>query len=150
MTEILFYHLERQPLDQVLPSLLEKTRERGWRAVIRTINRERAAALDEHLWTYREESFLAHSLASQSGPGDEPIVIATDEDDGNQPHVSFHIDGVSLPEFPQTYERVVILFDGNDASALEIARQQWKMIRDQGLAATYWQQNEQGRWEKKA
>ena len=73
MTEILFYHLERQPLFQVLPSLLEKTRERGWRAVVRTVDGEQAASLDEHLWTYREESFLPHALHSQAGPGDEQI-----------------------------------------------------------------------------
>ncbi|MBW8617733.1 MAG: DNA polymerase III subunit chi [Hyphomicrobiales bacterium] len=150
MTEILFYHLERQPLDQVLPSLLEKTRERGWRAVIRTATSDRAVALDEHLWTYREESFLPHALASHASPGEEPIVIAIDEPDLNDPQVSFHIEGASLPETPQSYERIVVLFDGNDAAALETARKQWKDIRDQGLAATYWQQNEQGRWEKKA
>ena len=150
MTEILFYHLERQPLDQVLPSLLEKTRERGWRAVIRTINADRAAALDEHLWTYRDESFLAHALVAHAGPGEESIVIAGNEPDINQAQVSFHIDGAALPESPATYERIVVLFDGNESVALENARRQWKDVRDLGLAATYWQQNEQGRWEKKA
>ena len=34
MTEVLFYHLEQQPLERVLPSLLERTLERGWRAVV--------------------------------------------------------------------------------------------------------------------
>lgn len=150
MTEILFYHLERQPLDQVLPSLLEKTRERGWRAVIRTISAERATTLDEHLWTYRDESFLAHALVSHAGPGEESIVIAVDEPDINQAQVSFHIDGAALPESPASYERIVVLFDGNESVALENARRQWKDVRDLGLAATYWQQNEQGRWEKKA
>jgi len=150
MTEILFYHLERQPLDQVLPSLLEKTRERGWRAVVRTVNAERATALDEHLWSYREESFLTHALAAHAGPGEEAIVIAIDEPDLNEPQVSFHIDGAALPESPDAYERIVVLFDGNETVALENARSQWKDIRDKGLAATYWQQNEQGRWEKKA
>jgi len=77
-------------------------------------------------------------------------VIAIDEPDLNDPQVSFHIEGASLPETPQSYERIVVLFDGNDAAALETARKQWKDIRDQGLAATSWQQNEQGRWEKKA
>ena len=34
--EIWFYHLERSTLDQVLPTLLEKTLERGWRALIKS------------------------------------------------------------------------------------------------------------------
>ncbi len=33
-TEVLFYHLEQQALEKVLPSLVEKTLERGWRAVV--------------------------------------------------------------------------------------------------------------------
>ena len=36
MTETLFYHLERRALEDVLPGLVEKSLERGWRAVIRT------------------------------------------------------------------------------------------------------------------
>ena len=35
MTEILFYHLERAALESVLPGLLEKSLERGWKAVVR-------------------------------------------------------------------------------------------------------------------
>ncbi|MFL4968611.1 MAG: DNA polymerase III subunit chi, partial [Xanthobacteraceae bacterium] len=34
MTEILFYHLQGQPLDRVLPNLLERSLERGWRIVV--------------------------------------------------------------------------------------------------------------------
>ena len=41
MTEILFYHLERQPLEDVLPRLLERSLERGWKVVVQTTTRER-------------------------------------------------------------------------------------------------------------
>ena len=34
MTEVRFYHLQRKTLEQALPQLLEKTLERGWRAVV--------------------------------------------------------------------------------------------------------------------
>jgi DNA polymerase-3 subunit chi len=30
------------------------------------------------------------------------------------------------------------------------AREHWKVAKAKGLSATYWQQNEQGRWEKRA
>ena len=42
--EIWFYHLERSTLDQVLPGLLEKTRERGWRALVRAEGRRERLA----------------------------------------------------------------------------------------------------------
>jgi DNA polymerase-3 subunit chi len=49
MTEVLFYHLEHQPLERVLPSLVEKTLERGWRAVVQAGSEERVEALDSLL-----------------------------------------------------------------------------------------------------
>ena len=42
MAEVLFYHLETRPLEAVMPLLLEKTLERGWRAVVEVGSRERA------------------------------------------------------------------------------------------------------------
>ena len=49
MTETLFYHLERRALEDVLPGLVEKSLERGWRAVIKTDSSERSDALDNRL-----------------------------------------------------------------------------------------------------
>ncbi len=61
MTEILFYHLQRQPVEKVLPQLLEKSLERGWRVVVQASSEERIDALDAHLWTYRDDNFLART-----------------------------------------------------------------------------------------
>ena len=67
MSEVLFYHLEARSLEAVIPQLLEKTLERGWRAVIEVGSTERAEALDSHLWTYRDDSFLAHGMDGVGG-----------------------------------------------------------------------------------
>ena len=42
MTEVLFYQLHRQPIERVLPTLLEKSLERGWRVVVQAASEERA------------------------------------------------------------------------------------------------------------
>jgi DNA polymerase IIIc chi subunit len=55
MTELLFYHLERRPLEAVLPQLLEKSLARGWRVVVQSSSEERVEALDAHLWAYRDD-----------------------------------------------------------------------------------------------
>ena len=77
MAEVLFYHLETRPLEAVMPLLLEKTLERGWRAVVEVGSRERAEALDAHLWSYRDDSFLAHGLAGEETDPLQPILITT-------------------------------------------------------------------------
>lgn len=47
------------------------------------------------------------------------------------------------------FERCAVLFDGNHEAAATAARAQWRDLKDAGHYLTYWQQNEQGRWEKK-
>ena len=138
--EILFYHMTRQPLDAVLPSLVEKSLGRGWRVVIQSGNPERVSALDTLLWAYDEASFLPHALAADAGP-DEPVVIASDATNPNGAAIRFLVERAPLPDDLAHYERVVIMFDGNDDDAVAEARDHWKAVKGQGLAGTYWQQD---------
>lgn len=147
--EVLFYHLERQPLEKVLPSMLEKVVERNWRAVVQAGSQERLEALDLALWTYRDDSFLAHGTAKDGHAADQPIYLATDATNPNTAGVRFLVDGAEANEYAG-YARIVYLFDGHDEAAVASARQQWKKAKAAGCAVTYWQQSAAGRWEKKA
>ena len=149
MTEILFYHLEARPLEAVLPLLLEKSLERGWRCVVEVGSTERLDVLDAHLWTYRDDAFLPHGKAG----GDEtdahqPVILATDTANPNAASVRFFVDG-AVPRNGEDYQRLVFLFSGHDPDALAAARVAWKALRD-GNEVTYWQQEQSGRWVKKA
>ena len=148
-TEVLFYHLERQGLEKVLPSLVEKTLERGWRAVVQTGSQERLAAIDLALWTYKEDSFLAHGSGKDGHAADQPVYLTTGSDTPNGAGVRFLVDGAEAEDFGG-FVRMVFMFDGNDADAVARARAQWTAAKSAGCPVTYWQQNTDGRWEKKA
>jgi len=150
MTEILFYHLQGRSFDRVLPSLIERSLERGWRIVVQAASDERIEALDAHLWTYRDDSFLPHGTHRQSDPHAQPVLITLDEGNPNAAHIRFLVDGAALPEDASTYERIVILFDGADADAVAQARERWSEAKAAGFDVTYWQPDEQGRWQRKA
>jgi DNA polymerase III subunit chi len=75
MAEMLFYHLQRQPLDKVLPALLEKSLARGWRVVVQASSDERIEALDAHLWTYRDDAFLPHGTDREPDPASQPVLL---------------------------------------------------------------------------
>jgi len=150
MTEILFYHLQRQPLESVLPSLLERSVERGWRVVVQMASDERVEALDAHLWTYRDESFLPHGTPRDGEAAAQPILLTTGEDNPNAATVRFLIDGAPMPADAKSYDRIVLLFDGDDEDALAQARARWSEAKAQGFDVTYWQTDERGRWVKKA
>ena len=150
MAEVLFYHLEPRPLEAVMPLLLEKTLERGWRAVVEVGSRERAEALDSHLWTFRDDSFLPHGLAGEGTDALQPILLTTGDDNPNSADVRFFVDR-AVPQSGEGYVRLVYLFSGHDPDAVAEARLAWKALRDSGgNALTYWQQEENGRWTQKA
>ncbi|MEQ1648565.1 MAG: DNA polymerase III subunit chi [Hyphomicrobiaceae bacterium] len=147
--EALFYHLERQPLENVLPTLLERTLERGWRAVVEAGTPDRLEALNQWLWTYKPESFLGHGTKADGHSAAQPIYLTTDADNPNGAKVRFFVDGATPHSF-DAYDRLVVMFDGRDTDAVAAARVAWKAAKAAGSTATYWQQNAEGRWEKKA
>ena len=150
MPETFFYHLQKQPLEGVLPTLLEKTLDRGWKAVLQAASPERVATLDALLWTYSEDGFLPHVADGEPVTEDDPIVLTVSDGNPNGAEVRFLVEGAPLPRDAAVYARLIVLFDGNDDEALARAREQWKEAKAAGHDATYWQQNDTGRWEKKA
>ena len=149
MTELLFYHLHRQPIEKVLPALLEKSLERGWRVVVQAATDERIEALDAHLWTYRDDGFLPHGTTKESEAAAQPVLLTTSDDNPNGANVRFLIDGAAVPADAASYQRIVLLFDGEDDDAVATARARWSEAKAAGFEVTYWQPDENGRWKQK-
>lgn len=150
MTEILFYHLKGQRLEQVLPPLLQKSLERGWRVVVQASTEERIEALDAHLWTWRDDAFLPHGTWREPDPAVQPVLLTLDDENPNQATVRFLVEGAELPADAVAYERLVLVFDGNDPDAVAAARERWAKAKNDGFEVTYWQADENGRWQRQA
>jgi DNA polymerase-3 subunit chi len=148
VTEILFYHLVRQPIERVLPALLEKSLERGWRVVVQAASEERLEALDAHLWTFRDDSFLPHGTWREAEARAQPILLTVHADNPNGAAVRFLIDGAAVPENAEAYQRIVLIFDGEDPDAVAAARERWRESKAKGFDVTYWQTDEAGRWQR--
>jgi DNA polymerase III subunit chi len=148
MTEFLFYHLRRQAAEQVLPSLIEKSLERGWRVVVQASSEERVDALDAHLWTWRDDSFLPHGTWRDAEAALQPIMLTVNDDNPNGAIVRFLIEGAAMPSDVAAYQRVVVLFDGEDPDAVETARARWSEAKSAGFEVTYWQADEKGGWRR--
>ena len=152
MTEALFYHLERKSLDDVLPGLVEKSRLRGWRVLIRADTADRAGTIDTLLWTYRDDSFLAHVLEGEGDASAQPVLITVEEYNTNKADVLFLVGGAvpsswSGPALADL-ARIVLMFDGRDPEMLAAARAAWKDAKAAGHDATYWKETPAGKWEK--
>ena len=149
MTEILFYHLQRHPLERVLPALVEKSLERGWRVVVQAASEERIEALDAHLWVFRDDSFLPHGTWREAEAAEQPVLLTVHDGNPNGAAVRFLVDGAPVPVDAAGYERIVLLVDGNDPDAVAAARERWSDGKAKGFEVTYWQADENGRWQRK-
>ncbi len=149
MTEIRFYHLQKSSLDQALPQILEKALSAGHRVHVRVPLDEDAKRLDAALWTYRDNSFLPHGMALDKAAKDHPIVISTTPDNVNDATMIVLTQGC-VEESLDAYTLCCEMLNGGVAEQITAARQRWKIYKDKDYAVTYWAQDEQGRWAKKA
>jgi DNA polymerase III subunit chi len=149
VTEILFYHLTESTLDQALPPLVARSLERGWRAVIQCGTEERRDALDTQLWTWSDESFLAHGTDREPHAEHQPVLLTLSVENANGAQIRFLVDGAEAPDLAG-YARAVFMFDGHDEAQLGGARANWAAMKKAGHEVTYWQQGEDRRWVRKA
>ncbi len=153
MTETLFYHLERRGLEDALPPLVEKTLERGWRALIRVDTAERADDIDTRLWTFND-GFLPHAQLGDGEAARQPVLITLEEGNPNAANVLFLVGGAAQPDWnsssAQSFTRIVLMFDGRDPGAVDGARAAWKAAKSAGHEVTYWKESPSGKWEKQA
>ncbi|WP_395675347.1 DNA polymerase III subunit chi [Inquilinus sp.] len=148
MAEIRFYHLTARTFEQTLPVLLDRTLQRGWRAVVRVGSEERAESLAGHLWTYSKEGFLPHGTKRDGFAPEQPVWITDQAENPNAAQVLFLGDGADS-DGDGAFATVCDLFDGNDPEAVQAARGRWKRLRDAGHTLVYYQQDEAGAWSEK-
>ncbi len=147
--DIKFYHLQRQTLDEALPKLMERVQGAGLKAVVKVANDDVCTALDKALWSYREDSFLPHDKAGCDHPEDQIVYLTTGDENPNGSTCLVLVDAVESSDYAG-YDRLMYMFDGRNADVVTKAREDWKTFKDGGFEMSYWQQTEQGGWEKKA
>ena len=147
--EFWFYHLERQPLQAVLPVLVDKTLSRGWRALLRFSTPERLETIDSALWTYRDESFLPHGGARDGHAARQPAFLTLDDANPNGAAVLFLLEAAEAPR-ARTIQPRDPSFDGADEEAKALARAEWKRAKAAGFEVSYWRQDANGSWKKSA
>jgi DNA polymerase-3 subunit chi len=151
MPEIWFYQLQRRSLEQVLPNLIDKTLQRGWRAIVQAKTPERLAAIDDLLWTYAEDSFLPHGTAPEGDAALQKVWLTLAGDNPNGAQIRFLVEGVDAEPYAEAdYARLIVLFDGRDDEFLGQARAQWKKLRERNADLAYWAETEEGGWRRQA
>ena len=149
MAEVWFYHLERKPVDDELPGLLQRGLERGVRMAVVTTSVERVKELSQKLWGVEDIAFIPHGCEGEPLPEQQPIYLSADGGVPNAAGFWFFIDGTA-PDAMTGIERASILFDGRDETAVQQARDLWRRFKAEAVPIRYWKQDEEGRWKDQA
>lgn len=150
MSEVYFYHLTRTSLEQTMFQLLDRSLQNTWRVLVRSGAPDQLARLDDVLWGGNNAQFLPHGVAGGEQDVDQPVLLTTDQGNANNAQALMLILGAqTTPDEVAAYERVSLIFNGNDPDALDSARSDWKTLTGAGVAAKYWSQ-ESGRWEMRS
>lgn len=147
-TDYWFYHLEASTLEGVLPGLLEKTLEKGWRALVK-LPQEKLAEMDAFLWTFRDDAFLPHGRDDEPMETLQPILLSATKDTAEGFDAVFLIDGAELSDMAGV-SRAMVMINGRSQEDITRERGRWKALKDAGESLSYYQQDERGRWAKKA
>lgn len=150
--DLRLYQLRTQPLEQMLPRLLEKLYSAGDGALVLVNSAERAAVLDRQLWTFSTASFLPHALIDDPMAMEAPIWLATQlPTDLSSPKAATLLvlaDGQELSQQLDAvraagYDRVVEILDYEQLENLESKISNYKAI---GLNPKVFLQQSNGTW----
>lgn len=149
MTDVWFYHLEKQPLEHVLPRIVAKAIERGLAMVIETTSPENITKISDMLWAAEDVAFLPHGFEGDGQGELQPVWLTCSSDNPNDAKMRVYSHG-AIPVDISTLSRAMLMFDGNDPQALESARTEWKRHKADGHSVSYWRQDESGKWQNQA
>lgn len=150
MSEIRFYHLTTQSLEQALPAILMKALSGGRKAVVRFANDKDAAHFNDHLWIYNPDGFLPHGSKADGNADLQPVYLTAANENPNGADMLVLCNAQAVPENIVDFSLCCDFLDGSDDEAVEAGRARWKEYKTAGHTITYWQQTESGGWEQKA
>jgi DNA polymerase-3 subunit chi len=150
MTEIRFYHVTTQTLEQAIPAILTKAYGQERKSVVLFGDSKDMIQFDETLWVAKPDGFLPHGTQKDDYPDLQPIYLTTKAENPNKADLLAMCDIYTVPENISDFSLVCDFLNGRDDDSIAAGRVRWKTYKDAGHSVTYWQQGDTGGWEQKA
>ncbi|MBL8260136.1 MAG: DNA polymerase III subunit chi [Candidatus Competibacteraceae bacterium] len=111
--------------------LIDKAYNLGHSVYLLAASGPQAGALDDLLWTFRQDSFIPHERYPLEGEDDSPVLIGTALPDDRMAQVLINLSD-RLPEGLERFERIVELVDQHP-EVLAASRERFRQYRERGL-----------------
>lgn len=147
MKEASFYHLSLEPKYKILPRLLEKIIPTGKRVLLFFVDPIKMKEYDDLLWSYTTKFFMPHAINTDKFPEEQPILLSNEITLINKAEIFINIDG-NLPEDLTAFNKILFLFDENEAGDLEKLKKLWYDLKAKNYSLNYFKQQLAGGWDK--
>jgi len=131
MTKVDFYILEDPAAHQQFACrLAEKAWQQGHRVYIHTRDAAQSRQMDDLLWTFRDGSFLPHSLDDAADAEQVSVHIGHEGEPSQHDDVLINLDN-EVPLFFSRFQRVAEVVAG-DEQEKQAGRERFRFYRDRG------------------
>jgi DNA polymerase III subunit chi len=113
--------------------LIDMVYRKGRQIYVHTSTEELARTLNEQLWTFKEDSFVPHSLHSEAI--DVPIKIGFDHEPEEHQDVLINLSG-QIPHFFSRFDRVAEIVPV-DQNSRKSARENYAYYKERGYVLNY-------------
>ena len=141
-----FYNASHRDVVADVALLTENIFKKNNKIVIFCTDQETAEVVDDFLWSYRDDSFIPHSIKKHGESSLNPIIVTTDFNGGDEHNVLLALNGVFIKEKDwQRFTKIYYFFDDQDTKEKENARAMWKSFSSLNIDCKYWI-NEKNKW----
>jgi DNA polymerase III subunit chi len=133
MTQVDFYILGKQSTGDrftLACRLAGKAWQQGKRVYLHTNSDAESRHLDRLLWTFRQDSFIPHSIFEGADPELNPVLIGHQDDVGEEHDVLVNL-ATEVPQFFSRFNRVAECID-HDTEIKKTGRDRYSFYRDRG------------------
>ena len=143
MSEIYFYNTSSRDFLRDITLLIERLYLLEHKVIVLCPDNNVSAIVDDYLWSYKDESFLPHSIADQDHSELDSIIISSHQLNLDFYKILIVFKGSSISfDYSNNFEKVYYFFDDNSNDEREIARTLWKEAKKSGTKCKYWQVQE--------
>ena len=134
-TNVLFHHfesIERKDFLIYVCKLIEKGYKQNINPIyIKTDTQKQAEELDKILWTFRQESYIPHTLVDQDSNNTQPVQIGWIDNEIEDAEAIINLsDG--MPDISNDLKKIHEIIDNIDEKK-EKARERWKKYKSIGF-----------------
>ena len=146
MREFFFYNITSRDFFKDSAILIEQLFKQGIKALILCPDDEVSSFFDDYLWSFKEESFIPHTVLDRDTSQLETIIISKEQISMEDFKTLIVLKGSTVDtDYCNRFEKTYYFFDDKNDDEKKLARTLWRESVNLGTKCKYWKV-EKNKW----